>query len=346
MSNPLDENLKVLFADARQAYQEGRERDSHLSAAASGVSFDAHLERSIGERLRIEEELLLRASSVTRRRALVEARRGHLFIARQALWESQSIAYSECLSEEARLIITSFNNAVEAYMQYKDSKFAAAIDLVYDALGRDYILVTRFGYGILILHRVQLAHNLMRIYLRQGRTQAAIELACGLLRYVEGDPRGWQVPASESAGDPAELPSDLCGAMFVQVVGELAILLARKSRRDAAAILAPLIPIAKANVELRSDAHSRARQWLRIKLNWTQGRHEDFLAAAIPFIYEGRGEVALLWKLLVEDMLECSLCFDSPQTYALQQAIYDDCQMMGYKLPEFLSGEVTRQSQA
>lgn len=315
--------FEPFFRQALDAYHEGRNKSSGLSAAASGVGFDHHLEVMISERLLIEEQLLMRVSSGARARALTAARGNNLEVARQALDESLSVLYSDALSLQAKHILTSFHEAVEAYVSYKYGRYDEARRRVFKALETDGTLIREYGYKILELHRIQLGHNLMRIKGRECPLEAA-KICLGLLRYIEGDEESWPISEFKNGGSPTELPADLLAAMFIQITGELALLLAGKEKGDGAAIFTPLVPLAEDRITLKDCQHRRARDWLYIKLVFLKRNTKAFLERVAKLLGEGPGEITLLWRAAATDLYQFCSDFSIPEAFSLKKEIGAD----------------------
>lgn len=320
----LSSMYETLFLKALDGYLQGRGKPLRTSPGEIGVGFDHELEKVISTRLHLEEQLLMRVSSAARSRALSEARSDHLRIARQALDESLGVLALPTLSDEAKLIIKSFHEAVEAYLEYKHKRYDTARRRVFDALEHDGVLVTRYGYKILELHRIQLAHNLMRIQVREGQLERAGRFCSDLLHYIEGDIARWPIPEFTCATRPADLPVHLRGAMFIQIVGEVALLLTGRPTSEAVRIFAPLIPLAEAKPSAHGCYHERAREWLRAKRAFISGSTETFLDRVTALLRDGPGEIPLLWRAAVTDLYEISCCFQSDTAHALCREIAAD----------------------
>lgn len=319
----MDTPLEHLLKKALHSYRVGREKPSFLSAAASGLGFDHHLEASISVRLTLKEQLLMRVSAGARARALSAARSGNLRVARQALDESLDILHSVSLSTEAKYMVRSFHEAVEAYLAYKHGQFDQAHRRILEALETDGILITRYGYKILDLHRIQLGHNLMRIKVRENHLKEAAQLCCNLLHYIEGDKESWPFPEFRDGSYPADLPLDLLAAMFNQITGELAFLLVGRTEDEAATTFAPLIPLTEDTIS-HDCQHRRAREWLRTKLAFIRGDDGAFLEDVSRLLQEGPGEITLLWRAAATDLYSFCYAFESDSSSALRGEIAAD----------------------
>jgi hypothetical protein len=295
--------------EAAVAYREGRVRSAVVSYAASGVGFDRQLEDLISRRVDREGRLLLRASSRARSRALSSARAGRLAMAREAVNESRRIQMDRSLSREVRLIITAFQDAVEAYLEYKWRHFEMARELLFEALRVDRVLIHRYGYNILELHRIQIGHNFMRLAIGRGDADQAAELCAHLLAYTQGGADRWPFSEAGHGGVPGDLPLELVSAMFVQLASELALLLASQPAERGRALLAPAVALAGTGTVTRSELQGRVYDWLEIKFAYVQGDFETFLQKVSRLLTGGPGETPLLWRATVTDLHDlCRAC--------------------------------------
>jgi hypothetical protein len=316
-------SLEQLFKQGLFSYRAGRTKPPHVSAAASGAGFDHQLENLIASRLSLDHQLLMRTSARARARALVAARKNNLIVARQALEESSTILLTSSLSSEAMYITSSFHNAVAAYIHYKHGRFDEARQHVLQALQTDGILIKEYGYKILELHRIQLGHNLLRIKVAQRQPDEAAQLCANLLSYIEGDQDRWPIPDFKIDGCLSAIPRDLLAAMFNQITGESAILLAGATGDETATVFLPLLDFAERNTPT-DCLHTRAREWLSMKLCFLRKDRNAFLEQVAPFLQHGPGEIVLLWQASVIDLYECAESVDLIEALLLRKDIESD----------------------
>jgi hypothetical protein len=306
--DPVMELCTNLLPLALESYRVGMKVPPHKSAAASGLGFDLLLDSVLSERLPLREQLLVRFVSAVRARGLAAARNNHLIEAQQALSEGRRVLQSNVLSEEGELIVETFHEAVEAYVEYKRGNISLARTRVKKALTIDSTLITQFGYNILDLHRVQLGHNLMRVDVHCGNFVAAAEMCGSLIAYLEGGADQWPLPEFSIKTDPSQLPSNLLSAMVVQILGELALFLIGKKGVEAVAMFAPMLPHVESIATSNCSQHARAHRWLQAKWAYLNEERSAFLDQVIDLLREGPGDMLLLWRTAAVDLFE--LCRD------------------------------------
>jgi hypothetical protein len=284
------------------AFCEGCEKAQQQTSSASSLSFDQQLEAAIAARIPLEEQLLMRVSSRARANALAAARKHHLQSARLALDQSDRILASPHLQPESRLLVHTFHAAVLAYYEYKAGRIDRARSQIFQALAIDETLITQYNYTILELHRVQLGHNLMRIHIRCNEFLTATQLCVLLLTYLEGDRPSWPLSAQTTGADPALIPKPLCAAMFAQITGELALLLAARPRQECQSLFRPFKAHAEFNATTHCRHHQRAHEWFSTKWALLQGEDETYLEQAAALLRAGPGEIPLLWQTAAADL--------------------------------------------
>lgn len=254
------ELYKELLPLALESYRAGAQLPPQKSAAASGVGFDLLLDEALSNRLPVGEQLLVRFVSAVRSRGITEARNDHLIEAQQALNEGRRVLASDLLSAEGKLIVETFHEAVEAYVEFKRNKLSLARTRVRKALAIDSRLITEYGYQILDLHRVQLGHNLMRLDVYSGNLEAAAELCASLIAYLEGRVEQWPLPEFKIEADPSQLPPALLSAMLIQILGELALAFAGRRGVETVRLFSPILPHVQSLATLNCFQHARAHR--------------------------------------------------------------------------------------
>jgi len=327
-------SCESLFLTALESFHQGKQQEPVLSAAASGLGFDLLLDSEISSRLPIEEQLRARFAAGIRSRGLLAARSGRLIEAQQALKETKRIRQSNGLSAEAKLMIETFDEAVGAYVEYRQSDYSQARSRVYRAMAIDGELITNYGYDILDLHRVQLGHNLMRIDAHCGNMVEAAEMCASLLAYLEGDVEHWPLAEFLIQTNPSRLPPELLKAMFIQIVGELALMLGGRKGDEACRMFAAILP----HVENRATANCRqflrVHRWLEAKWAYINGEVIPFLEHIIELLRDGPGEMLLLWRVAAVDLR--SLCYEvgSNRGARALREIDHECQAWSHVPPQ------------
>lgn len=316
--------MDSLFQAAADAYRNGKRNQRQPSAAATGRTFDHLLSIAVAARLSRDEQLLGRAASGARSRALKAARNGQLDIARQALSESAQILQSGVLSAEARLFLKSFHEAVAAYLDFKRGEPDLARARVERALAADCVLISQYGYDILELHRIQLGHNLMRVEARFGEPQQATAIGAALLSYTEGDNSSWPFPRFGDGARPDHLPDELAEAMVIQISGELAILLAGKPAEETVHLLSVALPHIEGIATDRCNDHLLAHQWLRAKWGFARQAWPAFFENLSDLLRDGLADAPLLWRASVADLYVACEALDKDGAEALRREIAED----------------------
>lgn len=318
------ETIQDLLPFALESYRAGAQLTPQRNTAASGLDFDQQLDLALSNRLPVREQLLVRFISGVRSGGLTAARNNHLIEAQQALVEGRRVLASDLLSTEAKLIVETFHEAVAAYVEYKRGDVSMAEARVRKALAIDCTLIDRYGYEILDLHRVQLAHNLMRLDIHRGNLVAAAEMCTHLLSYLEGRAAEWPLPDFRIDTDPAKLPVELRSAMLVQILGELALCLGTRKDDEAARVFAPLLP--HVGMEAPCSRHARAHCWLRAKYAYVNQEPAVFVRRVSELLREGPGAMLLLWRGAVLDLLELCRDLEGKEAARIRSEILTDSQ--------------------
>jgi hypothetical protein len=206
------------------------------------------------------------------------------------------------LSLESKFIVQSFQEAVQAYLDYKRGDFASAQSRIFRAMEIDGTLICEYGYDILELHRIQLGHNMMRVMVRCGDYRQAAQLCADLLAYLEGEPDSWPFPSFGRGAHPLSLPEHLCAAMFTQISGELALMLAHLGTTEVADVFEPMENHAASKATEHCAHHPRVHHWLHAKRLWIRAEHRAYLEQIAGWLRDGPGEMPLLWRAAAADL--------------------------------------------
>ena len=253
----------------------------------------------------------MRRCSTARTNGLRTARAGRTAEAEQFFAEAWKIIRCGKLSTEASLVCVSFQEAAEAYLDYREGAFERAEARIRQALTIDEVL-EKHGYRILHLHRVQLLHNLVRILAKRGHNAEAVILASHVLSYLE---MGSETPPIRGTwGHPlvAAVPSHLVASMFVQVTGEIALILAQSDTESNRGLFASVTPHAQLQATENCFRHPRAHDWFQVKhaLLYDVG---TFLTRVSDFFVAGRKSAPLLWYAAVIDLFGVCQQLDVPE---------------------------------
>ncbi|BDA83872.1 hypothetical protein Sa4125_14140 [Aureimonas sp. SA4125] len=168
----------------------------------------------------------IEALSVARslsRSALLRARGGELTRATADL-DCASRCIERIDAEPARRLGAAFADATRAYLCYREGHLDDALSCLKTAY-LDDLHVERCGVGVLLMHRVQLINNMIRIETRRGAREIASGIGARVLTYLErpdpavmlklGDPwsEGWRPCLSD-------IPKPLICQMHGQIASE------------------------------------------------------------------------------------------------------------------------------
>ena len=277
-----------------------------ITLEKSGDLFRQKLQALIATRLPLIDQLLMRGFENARTRGLMAARRGDLMTAERAFAEVRTPLQLGQLSLEGSLLYKSFLEQAEAYLDYCRGDFDQARNRTSEALAIDTDLEEDYGYEILIIHRIQLVHNLARIDARCMCFERAIELAFQILSYLEGASEFLPIPGLWGCERVARQSPELVTMMFAQVTSEVALILAGKKRQ----LAHDLFAFASAYMQLQANGHChchpRTHAWFLVKEAFVGNDVATFLERASYFLAEGRADTPLLWYATVIDLV--ALC--------------------------------------
>jgi hypothetical protein len=285
-------------------YRLGCAKPIQITSETSDNLFTQKLQALIETRLPLPDKFIMRGNA--RNRGVITTRQGDLMTAERAFVAARAPLQLNKLSLEGSLLYKSFLEQAEAYFDYRRGDFDQARNRTSEALAIDVVLEEEYGYEILLLHRIQLVQNLVRIDARCMCFDRAIELACQILSYLEGALEVLPIPGSWGSERVARQSPEDVAAMFAQVTSEVAVILAGKNRQ----LARDLFTIVSAHMQLEANGnchcHPRSYAWLLIKQAFVSNDVATFLERASPFLAEGRADTPLLWYATVIDLV--ALC--------------------------------------
>ncbi|GAX44996.1 hypothetical protein NIES4075_60150 [Tolypothrix sp. NIES-4075] len=303
----------------------------------SGDLFNEKLQSLVENRLPLKDQLLMRRAKNARNQALIATRRGQFAIASRLFAEARAPLEFDSLSVEGALLSKSFLEQAEAYLDYRCGDFDRVSTRTFEALAIDMILEEEYGYEILHLHRIQLLHNLVRTDIRCMCFDKAIELACQLLRYLEGTLEVLPISGSWGFERVARLPSELVAAMFVQITSEVALMLAGINRQ----VARDLFAFAADKLQLQALSNSypkeQANVWFVVKQAFVDHDYTMFLERAANFLVLGRADTPLLWYATVVDLFTLCDSLALPDSKLIQREIAEDAITWQYMPQKFFS---------
>lgn len=236
--------------------------------------------------------------------ALLAARRGKRAVADRGLTAAKSLLQL-ATSTGARRAAISFLSAQEAYFRYLDGDFRDAVTFLERAFCYDCMLEQGAGLPVLVMHRVQLLHNLMRIAHRRGLPQQALFLGCRSLDYLESCggsaldrlPEPWcrQWPRHLS-GVPVELLNQMHGQIAAEQIRACASLAASTDRSRIDDVLH----------EVKYGDKSQIALWVEVQIRWLKKEFEQGHEAMVELLCRGPCPSLPLWHsaaALVQQML-------------------------------------------
>jgi hypothetical protein len=130
---------------------------------------------------------------------------------------------------------------------------------------------------------------------------------------------------------------EFVAAMFAQVTGEIAIILAGKDRQ----FVADLLTFGSSYKSIYPDetyhCHPQADAWLLVKQAFINNEVATFLERASNFVAKGRGETPFLWYATLADLV--ALCDELalPESNLLKEEIVKDATIWKDMPQKFLS---------
>ncbi|NJM20902.1 MAG: hypothetical protein HC907_20380 [Richelia sp. SM1_7_0] len=227
------------------------------------------------------------------------------------------------LSSEGKLLHETFLEQAEAYLDYCKGNFERVYTRIFDAIAIDIVLEEEYDYDIMVIHRIQLLHNLMRTEASCGCFERAIEIASTLLGYLQGTLK--VLPFSDSCVRERLRcqPKEVLADTFSGITSEIALILAINEAQTANHLLAIAVqhlPLSIADNFL----HQPSYQWFLLKQALVNQDIRSFLQKTACFLGSGRADSPLLWYATVVDLFALSKKFDFPSTKLIVQEVKQD----------------------
>jgi len=319
-----------------QDYRHGCTKPIQITPDNSGDVFAYKLQTLMENRLPLKDRLLMRRSANTRNQGLIAARSGQLMVAEQLFAETRILFQSDTSSIEGKLLHKSFLEQAEAYLDYRRNNFDRVRNRTSEALEIDVVLEEEYGYEILVLHRIQLVHNLVRTHARGMYFDRAIALAGQLLSYLQGTLEILPISGSWGSERIARQSPELVAAMFAQITSEIALILADQNRLFARDLFALVTPYIQLQANSQSHCHPRAYAWLLLKQAFLNNDRITFLERASHFLAEGRADTPVIWYATVFDLVTLSNELQLPNSDLVRQEVAKDAISWEY-LPQKFS---------
>ncbi len=259
--------------------------------------FNAEYVLRMGKTLTLPEIACLLQSSRLREQALHLCRMSRHDEARALIGEARALLIGAELSDEAKAIGDSFQQAAEAFLYYRGGDSAAAKAALLTALRGCSVLGNTYGYEVEV-RRVHLARNIIRVESASGDGTAALRLALCLVHYVDGVHELWPFPEVEIVGS-SPLSMEERRILMDQVWGEISRLLL-KGDSDAAQLWSEPELVKFTLSEL--SEFRELQTWLSAMRAFRHGDHIAFLQQASVFFAAGP-IVENAWRELAETFL-------------------------------------------
>lgn len=229
-------------------------------------------------------------------------RRDGLQAARQGNYSDAQAKFSlarRCLREigtaDVRLVGASSYLAAVAYLRYLQLKPTQARRLVEHALTIDVRLENEFALGLIYAHRIQLAHNLVRVEARFGTAREAIKLAVVLLEQLEGRSSARPTSHPWEPADHKKVDTILRRLLFNIVVSDIALLQLeagpRVAREASNIYQRHLVHCSEKKQKPFTDGHV----WLILRANLNNVALPELLNLASEYLERGPRDVPVLW---------------------------------------------------
>lgn len=236
--------------------------------------------------------------SAPREHALALARTRDLDRAEASMRAAELLLALAHLATDARAYAETMHHAAVSYLEYQRGDYAAAQVRMQRSIDATDRLAAHWGEtDFIACRRVDLAHNLMRVEMRRGSLEAAMQRGARLLRHI------LEVrchASSECPCPPTEPAMDATVAriLYDLVTGTASEILAPLDRGEAGALFR-LLPTPSSQVPSPSPV---ASMWWTVKQAALGTEPEHFLRVAAPFLRAGRGRTPSLWYSVTLDL--------------------------------------------
>ncbi|HVN80456.1 MAG TPA: hypothetical protein VMW38_15785 [Terriglobia bacterium] len=315
----MTEAILRLLCLAQDGYNRGSKRTSQPTR-----SLDAAVENRIMTVLesRLPQAALSLVGQCRRaqERGLEAARQQQTLEACRCFGLARVLCDSPALSLEGRLLCQGFQEAAEAYLDYRLGDFEGARSRLHRALTSDSILEEEFGHKLLHVYRLQFTNHLIRLEVQLKGLAEAMDLADRMLSYLEGRSESLPLPGCWSSRYVALLPRELIAAMIVRTSSEVARALAGLETEAARGAL----EILWHHIDLESAAERwepQARTWFQAKRAFISGDSNMFLRSCASLLAEGPSIAPILWHMTALDLAAFCEPIALPEAQSLRRKI-------------------------
>ena len=173
---------------------------------------------------------------------------------------------------------------------------AAAEACLRRAMDSDTRLEQVHGYDLMHVGRINTVHLWLQVQAAGGAPEAALDAADAIVAYVNGFGDDLPLGTGWSREAAARVPADLAAAMTRRVADVVGTILSGLDREQGAEALDRLPALDR----LAPDVHDEITAWARIKRAWAEGRTDEFLARAVPYLAAGRRKTSLWYAVLLD----------------------------------------------
>ena len=244
--------------------------------------------------------------SAPREHALALARARDLDRADASMKAAELLLALAHLASDARAYAETMHQAAVSYLEYQRGNYAAAQTRMQRSIEATDRLAAHWGdTDFIVCRRVDLAHNLMRVEMRRGSLEAAMQRGARLLRHIL-EVRCDQ--SSDGPGAPAEPAMDATVAriLYDLVTGTASEIIAPLERGHANALF-QLLPTPSYQIPSPSPG---ASMWWSVTQAALGPEPERFLREAAPFLRAGRGRTPSLWYSVTLDLIRIYRAID------------------------------------
>lgn len=317
-----------------KSYQIGLEKSIQKS---STDDFYNDWQTFIQTQLPLTDQLIFPRLNKIRVQGINAARQGNFMVAEKCLNFVRLRLLIDRLSDQGSLISESLLKAAESYLDYKHDHFDKARKKTFEALTIYLNIEEDFGYEIIFLRRLQLVCNLIRLEGRAMNYKRAIELACHLLNYLQGNSEVISIPGSWGYERVARQSPKIISTTYALIVGEIAEILVGKPHQ----LEKELFEIISAELKLHNNVsyhcHQGAYLWLLIKQVFVNENIPQFEKMTFSWLSEGRRDTPLLWYATVIDSINLLEKLNIPESKLFKQKVIRDANSWQNCPPYFLS---------
>ena len=286
--------------------------------------FQVLLRQLLSNQVPLAHRLPVRKVWLASAQGLRLAREGHLEAAAACLDSvTETLAQTSSFSV-GRLMATSVLESAHAYLDFCGARFDQAREGLRRAMDADLALEHDETFGLLELHRIQSAQNLMRLEFRVGRPEVACALGGKILGYLEDLTSGLPVHHSWQRQALSRAPRTVRRAMVTQIGNEMSLGLARNRGLAAWSHFSSELKSHPGYAKEGTAIHLRVQQWVHLKDAFEQRDWPRYLVLLAAFLPGGRKDVQSVWYSSVIDFLYFCRAVDSAAFRQVRSGILRD----------------------